>query len=281
MARAPNRNIANESSGYFMEMVPSPKYLHPAQSSTLVAVGGPVDDHNEASSGVSILDCRSNTWREGPSMLVKRKYPHANVIDGKIYVTGDSDSSSPEWMEVFDPETKTWELVSSPGQELRLQYNIISTSAGIDGKVHIFGSCNGLAYDTREGRWESVGMEMSSDWVWYSYCVVENVIYCYDNEGEFKWYDTKVRRWRVLKGVKGLPKIPRFTARLVDFGGKMTVLWGRVVASTGYVDKMICCAVIALERRSDEEIWGKVEWNDAVLKVPKSCRIEYALAATV
>ncbi|KAG2240479.1 hypothetical protein Bca52824_090621 [Brassica carinata] len=110
---------------------------------------GPVDDHNEPSSRVSILDCRSNTWREGPSMLVKRNFPHAN-------------------------------------------YNIISTSAGIDGKVHIFGSCNGLAYDTREGRWESVGMEMSSDWVWYSYCVVDNVIYCYDNEGEFKWYDTKL-----------------------------------------------------------------------------------------
>lgn len=53
------------------------------------------------------------------------------------------------------------------------------------------------------------------------------------------------------------------------------------MASTGYVDKMIWCAVIVLERRSDQEIWGKVEWKEPVLKVPKSCRINHALAATL
>ena len=100
-------------------------------------------------------------------------------------------------------------------------------------------------------------------------------------EIEFKWYDTKVRRWRVLKGVKGLPKIPRYTARTADCRGKMAVLWDRDVASTGYVDKMIWCAVIALERCSDEEIWGKLEWKEPVLEVPKSCRIIRALAATL
>lgn len=53
------------------------------------------------------------------------------------------------------------------------------------------------------------------------------------------------------------------------------------MASSGYVDKIIWCAVIALERRSDQEIWGKVEWKEPVLKVPKSCSIDHALAATV
>ena len=214
-------------------------------------------------------------------MLVERDYPHANVIDGKIYVAGDSNSTSPDWMEVFHPKTQTWELLPSlPAAEMRLLYDSISTSAGIDGKVHVFGSCNGLVYDTREGRWESADMEMSSEWVWFSYCVVENVIYVYNNE-EFKWYDSAVRLWKVLKGLKGLPKFPRYIARLADFGGKLAVLWGRGVASSGYVDKIIWCAVIALERRSDQEIWGKVEWKEAVLKVPKSCSIDYALAATV
>ncbi|KAF2584903.1 hypothetical protein F2Q70_00034071 [Brassica cretica] len=73
-------------------------------------------------------------------------------------------------------------------------------------------------------------------------------------------------------GVKGLPKIPRYTARTADYGGKIAVLWDRDVAST---------AVIALERRSDEEIWGKLEWKEPVLEVPKSCRIIRALAATL
>ncbi|KAJ4914053.1 F-box/kelch-repeat protein [Raphanus sativus] len=298
LCRKPDRTLTTndtmnlkkkKQSEYALAKLPTPPSRRSAHWSGLVTVGsdlynigGPIDDAdaNEPSSSVSILDCRSNTWREGPSMLVKRNFPHANVVDGKIYVTGDSNSGSSKWMEVFDTKTQTWELVSTPAAEMRLQYDIISTSAGIDGKVYIFGSCNGLAYDTREGRWESVGMEMSSEWVWFSYCVVENVIYVYDNE-EFKWYDTKARLWRVLKGLKGLPKFPRYTARLADYGGKMAVFWGRVVASTGYVDKMIWCAVIVLERRSDQEIWGKVEWKEPVLKVPKSCRINHALAATL
>ncbi|KAH0900972.1 hypothetical protein HID58_040475 [Brassica napus] len=75
-----------------------------------------------------------------------------------------------------------------------------------------------------------------------------------------------------MGGAKGLPKIPRYTARTADYGGKITVLWDRDVAST---------AVIAFERRSDEEIWGKLEWKEHVLEVPKSCRIIRALAATL
>ncbi|CAN6917474.1 unnamed protein product [Brassica oleracea] len=255
--------MKKKPSGYVLAKLSTPHSRH-AHVCSLVTVGsdiynigGPVDEANEPSSSVSILDCRSNTWTEGPSMLVKRNYPFASVLDGKIYAAGSSDSSSSEWMEVFDTKTQTWELVSSPPAEMRARRHLhIKRMAGIDGKVHILGSSSRLAYDTREGRWESVGKEMSSGWGWYSYCVVENVIYYYKERGEIKWYDTKGRRWRALKGVKGLHKIPRYTVTLADFGGKMAVLWDRDVASTG--DKMIWCTVIALERHNDEEIWGKV-----------------------
>lgn len=82
--------------------------------------------------------------------------------------------------------------------------------------------------------------------------------------------------------MKGLPKFPRYRARLADYGGKMAVLWERVLASTGFKDKMVLCAVIALERRNnDEELWGKVEWHDTVLTVPKSFVVDFALATTV
>ncbi|XP_013602527.1 PREDICTED: F-box/kelch-repeat protein At4g39550-like [Brassica oleracea var. oleracea] len=279
-----NDTMKLKPSGYVLAKLSSPQ-SRSAHCSGLVTlgsdiynIGGPVDEE-EPSSSVSILDCRSHTWRQGPSLLVKRKHPFASVLDGKIYVAGHSNSSFSDWMEVFDPKTQTWELVSSPPAEIRLQYDHISASAGIDGKVHIFRSCKGLAYDTREGRWESVGTEMSSGWLWLPYCVVENVLYYYNEREEIKWYDTKGRRWRVLKGVKGLPKISLYTATLADYGRKMAVLWDMDVASTG--DKMIWCTVIALERRNDEEIWGKVEWKEAVLKVPFSCTIKHALAATV
>lgn len=53
--------------------------------------------------------------------------------------------------------------MSTPAAEMRARRDIhIKRMAGIDGKVHILGSGCRLAYDTREGRWESVGKEMSS-----------------------------------------------------------------------------------------------------------------------
>lgn len=278
--------LKKKSSGYVLAKIPT-SHSGPVHWSGLATVGadiynigGPINDDKDPSSTVLIMDSRSNRWREGPSMLVKRRYPVTSVLDGKIYVAGGCKdcSSSSEWMEVFDPKTQTWELVSSPGTEI-CGCNYVSKSAGFDGKVYMFGGGNGLAYKPREGRWESVGWEMDTSWPWYSYAVIDNVLYQYN--GGFKWYDTKVGLWRGLKGVKGLPKFPRYIARLADYGGKMAVLWERVLASTGFKDKMILCAVIALERRNSEEIWGKVEWHDTVLTVSKSCRVDYALATTV
>uniref|UniRef100_A0A1J3HQ46 F-box/kelch-repeat protein n=2 Tax=Noccaea caerulescens TaxID=107243 RepID=A0A1J3HQ46_NOCCA len=205
-------------------------------------------------------------------MLVKRTYTDANVVDGKIYVAGGcrdgffKDCNSPsDWMEVFDPKTQTWEIVSSHGA--KICGCKISKSAGADGKVYVY---NGLSYEPRTGRWERLSWDMDYGWVWFSYCVIGDVLYMF-NEGVFKWYDCKVGIWRVLKGVKGLPKIPRYIARMADYGGKMVVLWERVVA---YKEKVILCAVIALERRNDEEICGKFEWYDTVLTLPnKSCNV--------
>ncbi|KAJ4898685.1 F-box/kelch-repeat protein [Raphanus sativus] len=270
-----------KSSGYALAKLPTP-HSGPAHWSGFVTLGSDIYNiggTEEPSSSVLIFESRSNTWREGPSMLIKRWHPVAIVLDGKIYVAGGcQDCNKSSWMEVFDPKTQSWEIVSGPGAEI-CGCKYLSKSAGFDGKVYIFGGGNGLAYKPKEGRWERVGWEMDTSWPWYSYTVIDNVLYQYN--GGFKWYDTKVGLWRGLKGVKGLPKFPRYIARLADYGGKMAVFWDRVLASTGFKDKMILCAVIALERRDDEEIWGKVEWHDTVLTVSKSCRIDYALAATV
>ncbi|XP_013596173.1 PREDICTED: F-box/kelch-repeat protein At4g39550-like [Brassica oleracea var. oleracea] len=280
------KKLKKKSSGYVLAKIPT-SHSGPVHWSGLATVGsdiynigGLINDDKDPSSRVLIMDSRSNRWREGPSMLVKRRYPVTSVLDGKIYVAGGCKgcSSSSEWMEVFDPKNQSWELVSSPGTEI-CGCNYVSKRAGFDGKVYMFGGGNGLAYKPREGRWERVGWEMDTSWPWYSYAVIDNVLYQYN--GGFKWYDTNARVWKGLKGVKGLPNFPRYIARLADYGGKMAVLWERVLASTGFKDKMILCAVIALERRNSEEIWGKVEWHDTVLTVSKSCRVDYALATTV
>lgn len=56
----------------------------------------------------------------------------------------------------------------------------------------------------------------------------------------------------------------------MDYGGKMVVLWDKYLPSSSYKSKTIWCAVISLERRNTQKIWGKVEWLDAVLRVPKT-----------
>ncbi|CAA7055282.1 unnamed protein product [Microthlaspi erraticum] len=83
----------------------------------------------------------------------------------------------------------------------------------------------------------------------------------------------------IVKGLEGLPEISADykNVKLVRHGGNMLVLWDEFV---GRKENMVWCAEISLERCSNEEIWGKVEWFDWVLTVPKSYVFMYALSAT-
>ncbi|KAF2565987.1 hypothetical protein F2Q68_00024871 [Brassica cretica] len=69
---------------------------------------------------------------------------------------------------------------------------------------------------------------------------------------------------------------------LVESGGKLVVFWDTCVpARGGFREKTIWCAEISLETGSGDGVWGKVEWFDAVLTVPKSYKFVYAIAATL
>ncbi|ESQ38790.1 hypothetical protein EUTSA_v10029143mg [Eutrema salsugineum] len=211
-------------------------------SSSVVAVGPHIYNvgssiYKSPSSSVSILNCRKHVWREGPRMLVERYWPVANVFDGKIYVTGGYvDVNATNWMEVFDPKTQTWEPVLCP---LAAQSRICKSMV-IKDEICMFGH-KGLAYKPKEG-WESL-----------SYSVIDNVLYCYDNLQGIQWYDCTKRYWMYLKGLD-LPTFGSYgLVKLVDYGGKMVVLWENYVPSSG--DKKSWCAVIALERRNGKQIW--------------------------
>ncbi|KFK22045.1 hypothetical protein AALP_AAs46347U000100 [Arabis alpina] len=112
---------------------------------------------NKGTSRVSILDCRSHTWREAPSMTVEQSNPAVNVVDGKIYVAGGCRDDT-KWMEVFDPKTQAWEVVSRPGGGGENWGFHVSKSAAFDEKVYMFGNRNdSLAYKPKEGTLENVG----------------------------------------------------------------------------------------------------------------------------
>ncbi|KAG7533635.1 F-box domain [Arabidopsis thaliana x Arabidopsis arenosa] len=208
---------------------------------------------------------------EAPRMWVERCKPVVNVLDRKVYVTRGGRDREDSDVEIFNPKTKTYEI---------WDYNM-TLQAVVDKKVYMFGLTNGLSYIPKEGQWERLWGQKSS-WGWFSFCVIENVLYHY-RSGVFKWHDTKGGCWIELKGLTGLPKFESYgCVQLADYGGKMAVLWSELVlTSNDCKNMMIWCAVIALERRNGEEIWGNVEWCDVVLTVPNSSKLEYALAATV
>ncbi|CAN6809954.1 unnamed protein product [Brassica oleracea] len=91
LCRKPDQTLINQtkssssSSGYVLAKVPIPN--SPRASFTgLVSVGPNI--YNINSGPVSILNCRSHTWSEGPSMRDDLYSLSASVLDEKIYVIG-------------------------------------------------------------------------------------------------------------------------------------------------------------------------------------------------
>ncbi|KAG7589431.1 F-box domain [Arabidopsis suecica] len=294
--RKPHQTLTNETSkkkksrGYVLVSVP---VLHspPACPESLVAVGsniyniGTLRENMVKSSNLSILDCRSHTWREAPSLRVKLFSFRASVLDRKIYVAGsykDVDSNSyKNSTEVFDTETQIWD--PEPISYSNIKGLFYFKSACIDKKIFLKTDNEVVSYNPKEGRWSLVQVGMSYFEGSDSSCEIENVLYTAYG-GTIRWYDTKVDTWtwRKLKGLVGIPKFEGI--RLAGYGGKMMVLWDQSFPYRhrlcGY-KTMIWCAEIALEKRKNNEIWGTVEWSGHVLTVPCTYRFVKVLAATV
>ncbi|KFK39692.1 hypothetical protein AALP_AA3G276600 [Arabis alpina] len=295
LCRKPDRTQTSKtkkSSGYVLASVSSPSSLPLAYCSCLVAlgsdiykIGGPID--HKPSSSVSVLDCRTHTWRDAPSLLVKRLFPSACVVDGKIYVGGgcreNGDSDSLNSIEVFDSKTQTWDHVPSPNPNPKweLSWGCLPRSACIKGKFHLILGDKSLAYDPKVGKWDSVTGNMAQYWIW-SYCTIDNVLLSFYN-GYFQWYDTKLRFWKRLKGLVGLPKFASDDhVKVADYGGKLAVLWDmNTPSSGGCKKKMLYCAEISLLKCDGDEIWGMVEWIDGVLPVPDSYELVKVLAVSL
>ncbi|ESQ38121.1 hypothetical protein EUTSA_v10029197mg [Eutrema salsugineum] len=269
LCRKPDRTVTNESSGYQFIPIPSPSF-HPAPPSSIVAVGSSIyitGGYLPSSSRVSVLDCRFNTWHQAPSMRVKRSNSTASLVDGKIYVAGGcEDESSSNWVEVFDPKTQTWENVRTPEMDTRKRNNVELKSFGFGGKFYLMGDSY-VVYNPEEATWKPI-VDMSFAG-FISYGVIDEVLF-FLKHGVFRWYDYKASLWKKLNGVEGV--LPDFYlcryCKMVDLGGNMVVLWDVYVDFDGYRGTVIWCAEIALERCDDgDEIWGKVEWFDVVLRV--------------
>ncbi|CAA7020968.1 unnamed protein product [Microthlaspi erraticum] len=242
-----------------------------AVGSELYVIGGPFNQ--PPSSSVRVLDCRSHTWRDAPSMNVARKYALSCVYDGKIYVTGGCKGVDEEeaWAEVFDTKTQTWERLLYPGNEH------VCRIAEIQGKIYFTGrNKSNYAYDTKQCKWECIkgliaevpSPEDVREYFSRSYlrCSV---------------YDAEDGEWKEVNGLESVEDKYRrnggssgCVAKVVRCGGKLFVMWeGKYTRNKPHCMKKIWCAEIELERRDGGEIWGNVEWVDVVLTVPMESRI--------
>ncbi|CAL9226835.1 unnamed protein product [Arabidopsis halleri] len=291
LCRKPDRTTSSnkeqdKSSGYVLARVPIP-HSPLSQDNSLVAVGsdiyniGVVRSCEASSSSVWILDCRSHTWRQAPSLPVELFTVTVSVLDQKIYVAGicledGSDSSTQNSLTVLDTKTQVSARVPIPCSVAQGKEIFLSTCVG--GKVNLVTGREVVDYNPVEGSWEEVGETMCQFMFAECFCVVDNVLYSCAIDRVFRWYHAEVRTWRNLEGLVGLPELsPDAFVRLADYGGKLVVLWNR-----GYGRwKMLCCAEISLERRNTCEIWGKVEWFDHVLSVPGLVSLYNALSATL
>ncbi|CAH8355564.1 unnamed protein product [Eruca vesicaria subsp. sativa] len=120
-------------------------------------------------------------------------------------------------------------------------------SACLEGKFHVATNNNKVVCYKR--KWDMANTEMSCFWFEDSYCVIENVLYSFE-DGTSGWHDTEVNMWKVLEG--GLPNL-FVSVRFADYGGKMVVPWDQ--NKFYHVEKMmIWCAVFVLKRPKSGQV---------------------------
>ncbi|KAG7539844.1 Kelch-type beta propeller, partial [Arabidopsis thaliana x Arabidopsis arenosa] len=223
---------------------------------------------------VMVMDCRSHTWREAPSMRVARdNSPSTCVLNGKIYVIGGCKNlDSTNWIEVFDTKTQTWEFLQIPSEEICRSFKYKSVVY----KETVYVSCldenyvTHMTYKIHKGRWREAHLMF--------------------NHGSFdspncslQWYDSYRKIWKNLKGLMRRSFMdPRGkSAKLVNYGGNIALLWEEYMILSNHRKRLIWCEEIVIEKEHRGEIWGLVKWSEVVFITDEMNRLEHALATNV
>ncbi|CAA7058320.1 unnamed protein product [Microthlaspi erraticum] len=173
------------------------------------------------------IDCISHTAQPLPSMPVLMDVTNADMIDGRIYVIGFA----------YIRDLQSY-------KEMYFR----------DRKKSFF-------YEPKGSKWEKE--EMVNAKKWENACVVDDVLYYYDNvKNKLRAYDSEKKCWGVVHGVEEFLAKKRVDGwwETVSYGGKL-VLFHSEVKHVG----VTYFAEISLERNQQREIWGKVEWCDKVV----------------
>ncbi|KAJ4880970.1 F-box/kelch-repeat protein [Raphanus sativus] len=296
----------------YSSLAPIPSSDFPSVSESTLVVGSEIYVIGGPTKTVRILDCRTHTWRDAPSMTIARRDALTCLYDGKIYVMGGCGVLEEPWAEVFDTNTQTWEPLSDPGTEIR---NIGSCAfckiKEIKGKIYFWNSNRRYAYDASQDNWESFADFWESRTclidgaVQYYYipnsaCEIDGVWYSITRRPNFRvrnptlinslwlmWSKDGVD-WEVVKGLYSLREMhkrnggsSRNTTKLVSCGGKLLLLWEGYMKHNPSNRKKIWCAEITLKTDGGRDVWGNVKWINVVRSVPTQCELLHCLVVSV
>ncbi|KAF2619064.1 hypothetical protein F2Q68_00041563 [Brassica cretica] len=254
---------------------PTPFPSHPSYGSSTVAVGSNVffiGGSREPSTDLWILDTRSGNMTQGPSMSVPRvgRTAAVGVIDGKIYVMGGGEFNEEMPVEVFDPETESWELAGV--EKVR---KISRCSATVEGKVYMVEYEETNVYNPRGGEEgeRMVRMERFTDMA-HSVCVVEDVLFAFFTRAGLMWFDTKINVWRRLVGPDGKDLVLSRVKGMSEYHDGRLVVFNYIIPTDDHglwdvneVTKNVQCMLVSLDRAGDK-ICGRIDWSGIVATVP-------------
>ncbi|KAL0737695.1 hypothetical protein Bca4012_013905 [Brassica carinata] len=269
-----------ESNSLNHKLVPYPSFPSvPCWGSHVIVIGqemyvlgGCVE--GELTTNAFAIDCITRTCRSLPSMRVGRGCAAFGVVDEKIYVLGgcDKKKSSKDWVEVFDLKNQTWE--SLPGLCNKKLHEVTLNSFVMNEKIYMMDCKRSYVYDPKKNKWQREN-SLNSEWQVGS-CVIDNMLYTFGIENGVRVYNPKARTWRSLKGVdEDLPDMRGIEGgpRMANHGGKLVILFKRNESG----ETKIWCTEIALERRGQGELWGKVLWSNIVATFKNSPTIVQCL----
>ena len=212
---------------------------------------------------VEVYNTRTNTWSEKEKISFPRYGLKAEYVNGKIYVIGGeykSDDNSHTYyttVEVYDPNTNTWEI-KTPMPTPRSGFSTVV----IGNKIYCIGGCNRLegkinrlnvveVYDTETDTWETKSSMLEAKNVSTS-ILLSNKIYCiggYDGVDRLKTievYDTKNNTWSIKndlpEGLSGLSSN--------NYNEEIYIVGGR--KSDGYSD-------VILKYNEKDDSWNYFE----------------------
>ncbi|CAH8323713.1 unnamed protein product [Eruca vesicaria subsp. sativa] len=229
------------------------------------------------SSTVWIFDTRTNEFRRGPSMNVRRSFKSVGLVGSKIYVVGGYRNDKIHQAEAFDVKTQTWAPAPAPSPvQERLAFATANVS--LDRKVCALLSVGDITicYDPRDGSCEVFDLP-KDEWWGTGVCVIDNVLYVYYASLGLMWYDTGRKLWRVVNGLDNMKKVR--SVAMAEYYGKMAFLW-EDSAFVGCAMKEVWCRMIGLVRSEGGGIVGDAEPAQLMGSVPSGYRLQHCLSVS-